>query len=130
MWIRTTIIWNNKGNSNILLKARATTLIEYKITATIFEKKVHCSQVSNGNIYRLDESFYLSNIERLLHLSPDGRLQNWTRKTRNHIKQRHESQSSNFWSFSRLSTSSSTWKISRSYKIRWQIPLFTEHMED
>ena len=53
-------------------KARATTVTGYKFTATFSEKKVHCSQVSNGNKNRLDhESFYQSNIERLLHLSPD-----------------------------------------------------------
>ena len=52
-------------------KARATTLTGYKFTATFSEKKTHCSQVSNGNKNRLDhESFYQSNIERLLHLSP------------------------------------------------------------
>ena len=52
-------------------KARATTFTGYKFTATISEKKVHCSQVSNRNKNRLDhESFYQSNIERLLHLSP------------------------------------------------------------
>ena len=54
-------------------KARATTVTGYKLTATFSEKKVHCSQVSNGNKNRLDhESFYQSNIERLLHVSPDG----------------------------------------------------------
>ena len=53
-------------------KARATTVIGYKFTAAFSEKKVHCSQVSNGNKNRLDhESFYQSNIERLLHLNPD-----------------------------------------------------------
>ena len=53
-------------------KARATTVIGYKFTARFSEKKVHCSQVSNGNKNRLDhESFYQSNIERLLHLNPD-----------------------------------------------------------
>ena len=53
-------------------KARATTVIGYKFTATFSEKKVPCSQVSNGNKNRLDhESFYQSNIERLLHLIPD-----------------------------------------------------------
>ena len=53
-------------------KARATTVTGYKFTATFSEKKVHCSQVSNGNKDRLDhESFYQSNIERLLHLNPD-----------------------------------------------------------
>ena len=54
-------------------KARATTVTGYKFTATVSEKKVHCSQVSNGNKNRLDhESFYQSNIERLLHLNPDN----------------------------------------------------------
>ena len=39
-------------------KARATTVIGYKFTATFSEKKVHFSQVSNGNKNRLDhESF-------------------------------------------------------------------------
>ena len=53
-------------------KARAATLIGYKFTATVSEKKVHCSQVSNGNKNRLDhDSFYQSNIERLLHISPE-----------------------------------------------------------
>ena len=53
-------------------KARATTVTGYKFTATFSEKKVYCSQVSNGNKNRLDhESFYQSNIERLLHLNPD-----------------------------------------------------------
>ena len=52
-------------------KARSTTLTGYKFTATFSEKKLHCSQVSNGNKNRLDhESFYQSNIERLLHLIP------------------------------------------------------------
>ena len=52
--------------------ARATTLTGYKFTATFSEKKVHCSQVSNGNINRLDhESFNQINIKRLLHLSPE-----------------------------------------------------------
>ena len=36
------------------------------------EKKVHCSQVSNGTKNRLDhESFYQINIEKLQHLSPE-----------------------------------------------------------
>ena len=53
-------------------KTRATTLIGYKFTALFSEKKVHCSQVSNANKNRLDhESFYQSNIKRLLHLSPE-----------------------------------------------------------
>ena len=52
-------------------KARSTTLTGYKFTATFSEKKVHCSQVSNGNKNRLDhESFYQNKIERLPHLSP------------------------------------------------------------
>ena len=52
-------------------KARATTVTGYKFTATFCEKKVHYSQVFNGNKNRLDhESFYQSNIERVLHLNP------------------------------------------------------------
>ena len=52
--------------------ARATTVTGYKFTATFSEKKVHFSQVSNGNKNRLDhESFYQSNIERLLYLNPN-----------------------------------------------------------
>ena len=52
-------------------KARSKTLTGYKFTAKFSEKKVQCSQVSNGNKNRLDhQSFYQSNIERLLHLSP------------------------------------------------------------
>ena len=63
-------------NTNVIAilysKARATTLTGNKFTATFSEKKVHCSQVSNGNKHRLDhESFYQSKIERLLHLSPE-----------------------------------------------------------
>ena len=65
-----------KETTNVLAtlysKARATTIIGYKFTATFSEEKVHCSQVSNGNKNRLDhESFYQSNIERLLHLNPE-----------------------------------------------------------
>ena len=53
-------------------KARATTLTGYKFTATFSEKKVHCSQISNGNKNRLHhESFYQSNIERLMHINPE-----------------------------------------------------------
>ena len=53
-------------------KTRATTVTGYKFTATFSEKKVYCSQVSNGNKNRLDhESFYQSNDERLLHLNPE-----------------------------------------------------------
>ena len=53
-------------------KTRATTLTGYKFTATFSKKKVHCSQVSNGNKNRLDhESLYRSNVERFLHLKPE-----------------------------------------------------------
>ena len=53
-------------------KARGTTLTGYQFTSTFSEKKVHCSQVSNGNKNILDhESFYLRNIKKLLHLSRD-----------------------------------------------------------
>ena len=53
--------------------ARATTLTGYQITATFSEKKVYCSQVSNGNKNRIDhESFYQSSIERLLHLQSEN----------------------------------------------------------
>ena len=53
-------------------KARATTLTGYKCTAIFSQKKVHCSQVSYGNKNRLDHEFFCqSNIERLLHLTPD-----------------------------------------------------------
>ena len=49
--------------------------MEYKFTVTFSEKKIPCSQVSNGNKNRLAsnklESFYQSNIERLLHLSTE-----------------------------------------------------------
>ena len=58
--------------ASLYSKARATTLTGYKFTATFSGKKVYCSQVSNGNNYRLDPvSFYHSNIKRLLHLSLD-----------------------------------------------------------
>ena len=69
-------------------KARATTLTGYKFTATLFEKKVHCSQVSNGNKNRLDhESFRQSNIERLLHLNPpDSAHQAELEKHQGHIR--------------------------------------------
>ena len=53
-------------------KARATTLTGYKFRATFSEKKVHCSQVSNGNKYKLDQdSINQNKIKRFLHLSPD-----------------------------------------------------------
>ena len=65
-------IETTKVIATLYSKARATTVIGYKFTATFSEKKVHWSQVSNGNKNRLDqESFYQSNIERLLHLNPD-----------------------------------------------------------
>ena len=65
-------IETSKVIATLYSKVRATTVTGYKFTATFSEKKVHCSQVSNGNKNRLDhESFYQSNIERLLHLHPD-----------------------------------------------------------
>ena len=67
---RTTSYRNYKCNSDTLIKSPSSN--SYKFTATFSEKKVHCSQVSNGNKNRLDhESFYQSNIERLLHLNPE-----------------------------------------------------------
>ena len=69
MRIRTTSYRNHKHNSNIILKKPSKNNTGYKFTATFSEKKVHCSQVSNGKKNRLDhESFYQNNIERLLHL--------------------------------------------------------------
>ena len=70
---RTTSHRNNKCNSDTFIqKPEQQQFIGYKFTATFSEKKVHCSQVSNGNKNRLDhESFYQSNIERLLHLNPE-----------------------------------------------------------
>ena len=42
-----------------------------KLQRHFSEKKVHCSQVSNGNKNGPDhESFYQNNKERLLHLNP------------------------------------------------------------
>ena len=71
MRIRTTSQRNNKYSATLYLKARSTTFTGYKFIASFSEKKVHCSQVSNGNKNRLDhESFYQSNIEKFLHLSP------------------------------------------------------------
>ena len=53
-------------------KARAAILTGYKFRATFSEKKVHFSQVSNGNKYKLDqESINQNKIKRFLHLSPD-----------------------------------------------------------
>ena len=51
---RTTSYRSYKCNSTIYSKARATTVTGYQFTATFSEKKVHCSQVSNGNKNRLD----------------------------------------------------------------------------
>ena len=49
-------------------KARAVTVAGHKFTGTFFEKKEHCSQVSNGNKSRLDqESFYQSIIELIIN---------------------------------------------------------------
>ena len=45
-------------------KARATTLAEFRFAAKFSEKKVHCSQVSNGDKTR----FYQNNIERFFIL--------------------------------------------------------------
>ena len=57
--------------ANLYSQDRATIPTGYKFTAIFSEKKVHCSQVSNGNKNILHlESFYQSKIERLLHLSP------------------------------------------------------------
>ena len=56
----------------LFCKAQATTLRGYKITAKISEKKLHCSQRSNGNKNRLDhESFFKINIENFLNLNPE-----------------------------------------------------------
>ena len=72
MRIRTTRNINIKINSHTLFKSSSYNFTGYKITATFSQKKVHCSQVSKGNKNRLDhESFYQSNIKKLLHLSPE-----------------------------------------------------------
>ena len=42
-------IGTTKNIATLYSEARATTLTGYKFTVTIFEKEVHCSQVSNGN---------------------------------------------------------------------------------
>ena len=89
-------------------KARATTVTGYKFTATFSEKKVHCSQVSNGNKNQLDhESFYQNNIERLLHLNPDDCKNELLRLnlTRN---KKHRQKISKFSSLCRFCTSSRT----------------------
>ena len=53
-------------------KTRATTLTGYKFTENFSEKKLHCSQVSNGNRKKLDhQSFYKNKFERLLLLNPE-----------------------------------------------------------
>ena len=70
---RTTSYKTTNVIATLYSKDRATTVTGYKFTATFSEKKVHCSQVSNGKKNRLDhESFYQRNIERLLHLYPDN----------------------------------------------------------
>ena len=43
--------------ASLYSKARARTQTGYKFTAIFSEKKVHCSQVSNGNKNRLDHEF-------------------------------------------------------------------------
>ena len=54
------------------LPIRATTLTGYKFTATISEKKINCSQVSNGNKTGLyHESYYPSNINKFLDLNTE-----------------------------------------------------------
>ena len=71
MRIRTTSHRKNKYSSHTILKSPINKINTIQIYSNIIEKKVHCSQVSNGNKNRLDhESFYQSNIERLLHVSP------------------------------------------------------------
>ena len=69
---RTTSYRNNKQNSYLLLESTSYNTKGCEFTAPFSEKKVHCSQVSNGNKNRLDhEPLYQRNIERLLLLSPD-----------------------------------------------------------
>ena len=69
---RTTSYRNYKCNSDTVFKSPSNNSHRIQFHTTFSEKKVHCSQVSNGNKSRLDhESFYQSNIERLLHLNPD-----------------------------------------------------------
>ena len=88
-------------------KARATTVTGYKFTATFSEKKVHCSQVSNGNKNRLDyESFYQSNIERLLHLNPDDCKNKLLRL--NNSQTKHRQKNSKFSCLCQFCTSSRT----------------------
>ena len=50
-------------------KARAPTLTGYKFTETISEKKVPCSQVSNGNNNRLDHESFYQVISKDLYIS-------------------------------------------------------------
>ena len=88
-------------------KARSTTLTGYKFRATFSEKKVYCAQVSNGNRNRLGhESFYQSDIERLLHFSPQDCKNELSRL--NYTECRNKSKICKFSSFPRLSTSSIT----------------------
>ena len=90
-------------------KARATTRAGDKLTATFSERKVHCSQVSNGNKNRLDhESFYQSNIERLLHLNPDDCKNELLRLNVTRNKKKHRQKTSIFSSLCQFCTSSRT----------------------
>ena len=50
-------------------KARATTVIGYKFTARFSEKKVHCSQVSNGNKNRLTTNHFIKVISKDFYIS-------------------------------------------------------------
>ena len=53
-------------------KAWATTLTGYIFTATFAEKKVPCSQVSNGNKNRPNQkSFYQSSIVKIIDPNPE-----------------------------------------------------------
>ena len=90
MRIRTTRNRNNKNIGNTLFKSPSYNLNRISVHSKFFREKMYCSQVSNGNKYRLDqESFYHRNIERLLHFNPDDcenelkRLGKTTNKTTN-----------------------------------------------
>ena len=90
-------------------KARATTFTGYKLTATFSEKKIHCSQVLNGNKNLLDhESFCQSNIERLLHLKPDDCNYELRRLNLTRNKHSDRKKNSKFPSLCRFCTSSRT----------------------
>ena len=67
----------NRNNQYIIAslysKARATILTGFEFTALFSEKKIFCSQVSNGNKNKPDhESFLQNNFKKLLHLNPDS----------------------------------------------------------